>query len=161
MERSYVELLLWLYIVNLGTVFGAAVYEARIIVPQWSNSLPHSLFRWNAEVRYRPHPTAHFWSLVATVSLTALTVVSLFVAWIVEGVRMDWWLASASLALVERAMTFTYFSPVSKRLEHPEQWPIAEMTREAIQWVRMNYLRTALVFVAWMMALKSLALTTY
>ena len=29
------KVLLWLFVVNLGVVFGAGIYEARISVPRW------------------------------------------------------------------------------------------------------------------------------
>ena len=29
------EVLLWLFVINLGIAFGAGLYESRITVPQW------------------------------------------------------------------------------------------------------------------------------
>ena len=33
MRRSVASLLLWLFIINLGTAFGAGLFESRILVP--------------------------------------------------------------------------------------------------------------------------------
>jgi hypothetical protein len=34
--KSYIsKILVWLFVINLGIVFGAALYEARIEFPQW------------------------------------------------------------------------------------------------------------------------------
>jgi hypothetical protein len=30
-----IEILLWLFVINLGIAFGAGLYESRITVPQW------------------------------------------------------------------------------------------------------------------------------
>lgn len=44
MTQYITEILLWLFVINLGIAFGAGLYEARIIVPQWVNS--PSIYRW-------------------------------------------------------------------------------------------------------------------
>lgn len=36
------EIVLWLFTLNVGIAFGAGIYEARVVVPQWK-SLPS---RW-------------------------------------------------------------------------------------------------------------------
>ncbi len=34
MTATVTEILLWLFVINLGTAFGAGIYEQRIVVPQ-------------------------------------------------------------------------------------------------------------------------------
>jgi len=41
--RKYVpEVLLWLFVINLGLAFGAGIYESRVVVPRWMNMLPQT-----------------------------------------------------------------------------------------------------------------------
>lgn len=65
MTQYVTEILLWLFVINLGIVFGAGLYEARIIVSQWVNS--PSTYRW-------PDTGPKFWVFVTTVPLTLLTI---------------------------------------------------------------------------------------
>ena len=43
MRRYVPRVLLWLFVVNLGTAFGAGIYESRVVVPQWQNTLERSV----------------------------------------------------------------------------------------------------------------------
>lgn len=54
MAQSIAEALLWLFVINLGIAFGAEIYEAKIIAPQWARSPPESVIRWNAEAGHAP-----------------------------------------------------------------------------------------------------------
>jgi hypothetical protein len=70
--RKYVpRVLLWLFVINLGTAFGAGIYESRVVVPQWQNTPPQT---W-------PNTGLHFWVYVTTVPLTLLTIANLVAAW--------------------------------------------------------------------------------
>ncbi len=55
-------MVLWLFVINLGVAFGAGVYEARVVVPQWA-AMPPS--QW-------PNTGILFWVYVTTVPLTLL-----------------------------------------------------------------------------------------
>jgi hypothetical protein len=57
-----VEVVLWLFVISLGVAFGAGIYEARIVIPQWGNIPPRA---W-------PNTGQMFWAYVTTVPLTLL-----------------------------------------------------------------------------------------
>ena len=41
--RKYLRaLLLWLFVIKLGTVFGAGLYEARVLIARWQNTAPQT-----------------------------------------------------------------------------------------------------------------------
>ena len=41
--RKYVtEVLLWMFVIDLGIAFGAGIYEDRVVVPQWENTPPET-----------------------------------------------------------------------------------------------------------------------
>ena len=54
------DVVLWLFIINLGIAFGAGIYEARVVIPQWANIPPRE---W-------PNTGLMFWVYVTTVPLT-------------------------------------------------------------------------------------------
>jgi len=148
---DFADILLWLFVVNLGIVFGAGLYEARIVVPLWASSPPESL--------RSPDSGRKFWAFVTTIPLTLLTLASLVAAWHAQGPRREWWLVAAIVILVERISTFSYFIPTMVRLQRAALRQ-AEVKARVTQWARLNYLRSALTLVAWLAAMKALTLPT-
>ena len=55
-------MLLWLFIIFLGTAFGAGFYESRVVVPMWTSDPPASLAS--------PDSGHRFWAFVTTGPLT-------------------------------------------------------------------------------------------
>jgi hypothetical protein len=149
-------ILLWLFVINLGIALGAGLYEHRIVVPQWISSSPESVAHWNAEA-VRQHDTGRrFWVFVTTIPLTLLTVANLFAAWRSAGVVRTWWLTAALAALADRVVTFAYFIPTMVGLMSAADSP--ESVAAATRWSNLNYLRHAVVLLAWLAALKTLSL---
>jgi hypothetical protein len=147
------ETLLWLLVVNLGIAFGAGLYEHRIGASRWL-TVSASEVHWNAETAQGDDSGRRFWAFVTTMPLTLLTVASLYAAWHSAGPARSWWLAAGVFALADRAFTFAYFIPVMVRLMRAADSPASVAL--ATQWLRLNYLRHAIVFVAWLTALRAL-----
>src|SRR4030088_3351896 len=95
------EILLWLFVLDLGIAFGAGLYEQRIVLPQWFRRAQGAALQVDAEAMRRTDPGRRFWAFVTTVPLTLLTLASLAVAWRAQGPLRDWWLAAALITLVE------------------------------------------------------------
>ncbi len=76
------DVVLWLFIINLGTAFGAGLYEARVVVPLRASSPPDSLGS--------PDSGRRFWAFVTTVPLTVLTVANLVVVWLAGEPSRSW-----------------------------------------------------------------------
>jgi hypothetical protein len=150
------EILLWLFVINLGVAFGAGVYEHRIVVPRWIDSSDGAGARWNPEAALRDDVGRRFWGFVTTVPLTLLTLANLFGACRASGRVRGWWLAAALAALADRALTFSYFIPTMARLMRASDSPASVAT--AMRWSTLNYLRHALVLAAWLMSLRAFAL---
>ncbi len=149
--RKYVpRVLLWLFVINLGTAFGAGIYESRVVVPQWQNTPPQT---W-------PNTGLEFWVYVTTVPLTLLTLASLVAAWRDQGPRRYWWLGAVAITVAERSATFSYFIPTMIRLMGTEDLPEAEVKATLSQWRRRNYGRHVLTLAAWLAALKALSSPT-
>ena len=154
------EILLWLFIINLGTTFGAGVYETRIILPRWYNRLPGSGYTVNVKELTETDTGRKFWVFVTTIPLTLLTIANLVVAVQSKAPRHDWWLAAACITLIDRMGTFIFFIPTVIKLQHPEKLPPAKVSGLISWWLRMNYVRISLVLLAWLAALMALSLTS-
>jgi hypothetical protein len=84
-------IVLWLFVINLGTSFGAGVFESRIVVPQWFITTPDGGIRWNAEAARHADVGLRFWVYVTTVPLTLLTIASLIMLWWAPPPIRGWW----------------------------------------------------------------------
>jgi hypothetical protein len=147
---------LWLFVLNLGVVFGAGIYEARISVARWTGASRGSGPGWHAEEALRDDTGRRFWAFTTTIPLTLLTLVNSWAAWQASGAVRLWWLIAASSALADRIFTFAYFIPRMLRLMRATDTPSARATM--MQWANLNYLRQLLVLVAWLAALQTFAL---
>ena len=151
-----VPLVLWLFVVNLGVVFGAGVYEQRVVAPGWLIRQSGQPPRWDAAAARRDDVGRRFWVLAATLPFTILTVTSVVLAWPSTDPAHRWWLAAASLAAVERLATAGYFIPVMVRLMRAADTP--EVMDVAVRWSRLNLLRHVLVLAAWLASLRAFEL---
>ena len=150
------EVLLWLFIINLGTAFGAGVYEAKVVIPQWTTVAEGPGFHWNADAARRTDPGPKFWAFMTTVPLTLLTAASLVAAWYSVTPRREFWLGAAVAVLVERIATFAYFIPTMVKLQRETVRP-GTIETTVWRWVSLNHVRTGIYLAAWIMALKALA----
>jgi hypothetical protein len=157
MAQHIPQVLLWLFVINLGIALGAGLYESRIVVPQWISTSPESVPRWNAEAARQANAGLKFWVYVTTVPLTLLTLVNLIAAWAAKGVMRRWWLGAAVAAVADRAFTFAYFIPTMLKLMR-ENLPESEAVSTALQWANLNHVRHAIVLAAWLAALKAFSL---
>ncbi len=156
MSESIAVIMLWLFVVNLGISFGAGLYESRIVVPQWITRAPGSEPRWNAEPARQADTGLKFWAYVTTVPLTLLTIVNLVMALRADGSARGWWLAACAAALVDRALTFSYFIPTMLRLMSDQVTPESKAAQTAVQWARLGYLRHAATLIAWLTSIQAL-----
>ncbi|HET7550824.1 MAG TPA: hypothetical protein VFK04_06015 [Gemmatimonadaceae bacterium] len=147
--------LLWLFIINLGIALGAGLYEARITIPTWLDTVGASAPQWNATAAQHDDTGRRFWVFVTTVPLTLLTLVNLVAAWRATGEVRFWWLGAALFALGDRALTLGYFIPTMVRLMRAG--PSAEATEAAVRWASLNNVRHVLLFLALLAALQAFA----
>lgn len=150
MTQYVTEILLWLFVMNLGIASGAGLYEARIIVPQWVSS--PSIYRW-------PDTGRKFWAFVTTVPLTLLTIANLAAAWQSQGAIRAWWLGAVAAVIVERIITFMYFIPTGLKLQRRDETiPESKLKAMVSQWAHLNYVRLAIALAAWVAALKAFSM---
>ena len=147
--------LLWLFVINLGIAFGAGLYEHRIVLSDWITTSSNGA-HWHGDVTRHDDTGRRFWVFVTTVPLTLLTIVNAYAASRSTGSLRSWWLAAAVAAIADRIFTFTYFIPTMVGLTNaPDS---AAAVSSAMRWSHLNYLRHALVLVAWLAALRAFGL---
>jgi hypothetical protein len=149
------DALLLLFIINLGTSFGAGLYETKIILPRWFSTSATSGYNINTAVMQQTDVGRSFWAFVTTGPLTLLTLANLAVALQATAPRHDWWLAATLVTLVERISTFVFFIPNAIRFQNADSQPLVNAGRKVRTWIRLNYVRLAFTLLAWLLALKT------
>lgn len=151
------EILLCLFIINLGIASGAGFYKNRILIPQWFIKSSNG-FVVNSEAIHQTDTGRKFWGYITTVPLTLLTLANLLIAWQSQGPEHYWWLGASLITLMERIATFTFFIPTVIRLMHNETVSPSRTTNIVSLWMRLNYIRILLNVIAWISALRVLSL---
>jgi len=159
MNQYIPEILLWLFVINLGIAYGAGLYEKRIVLPLWFSKSTVAGLQVHSEAMRQTNTGLRFWAFATTVPLTLLTLANLVVALQSHGPRHNWWVAAAAITLVERIGTFSFFIPTAIKLMRPETLA-ATASVLATRWMRLNYVRDALALAGWLLALKTLSLPT-
>lgn len=148
------KIVLWLFVIFLGITFGAGLYESRVVVSNWTTSADGQP-QWDADAARRDDTGRRFWAFVTTVPLTLLTLTSLVMAWRSPAELRRWWLPAALAALADRLFTFSYFIPAMLRLMRLDD--TSEARALAAQWEMLDYVRHAIVLIAWLLAMKAFA----
>ena len=148
-------LALWLFVINLGIVFGAGLYEARIEFPQWLVISADGEPFWDATAAKEANTGLRFWVFTSTITLTLLTLLNLVLAFRSDSTVRKWWITAALTALADRAFTFSYFIPTMITLMKDEGLSGSDAVDMASLWGSLNHLRHFLVLLAWITALKT------
>ena len=151
------EILLSLFILNLGIAFGAGIYETRIVLPLWFSKTP-SGYQVNLKAMNDIETGRKFWGFVTTLPLTLLTIANLVVGWQSTEPMRTWWLVACFITLLERIGTFSFFIPTAIQLSKSENLPAEQVSAKVTWWIRLNLVRNTLTLMACLAALHSLAL---
>ena len=117
-------LLLALFILNLGTAFGAGLYETKIVLPKWFHKSAGAGYSVNTAAMQELDSGRTFWAFVTTGPLTLLTLTNLIFAWQSNQPGQLWWLVATLITLLERISTFTFFIPTAIKFQKAEQLSI-------------------------------------
>jgi len=147
---------LWFYSVMVSLVFGAGIYECLVVHPAWSRQPPESLVGFVGSPVSRMNLPA-FW--VPVTPLYALSGLGALAVALWAGSRDVPLILSAVCAVSALAWTLAYFRPTIHRLlqDGGGNTPAGRLQSEARRWVRLNWIRMALVAISWWGALTALA----
>jgi hypothetical protein len=153
---SVSEILLILFIMNLGTVFGAGIYETRLVLPLWFNKTGDGSYMVNYENMRNIDSGRNFWAVASTGALTLLTIANLVFAIMAPKPLHYWWVAAALLTLIERILTFSYFIPTIIRLFKSEGLPADKISHSVSMWLGVNWIRIGMTIIAMLISFKAL-----
>ncbi len=159
MQISFSEIILWLYVINLGITLGAGLFETRIILPQWFTKSSDNGYQVNRKSMIETDTGRKFWGFVTTIPLTLLTIANLVLAFNTSEPRYIWWIVSSSIIFIERLGTFFFFIPTAIKLMNSETLSPVRMNTLVVLWMRLNYIRNLLTLLGWLAALKVLSLS--
>jgi len=152
-----VQVVLSLFILNLGIALGAGLYEAKLIMPLWFPKSTESGYRVSTQGMSEVDSGRKFWAFVTTGPLTLLTLANLLLVWQLKPSGYEWWLAAALIALVERIGTFSFFIPTVIRLQRANQLSPQKVNRLVTRWIGFNYVRNLFTLLAFGTALVAFA----
>ena len=164
MRQRIARIVLWLFVIDLGIGFGAGLYESRVELPRWVHSAVNAARvnadntnadKTNAPANRPSNAGLRFWVYATTIPLTLLTLASFVVLRWTDSQTRKWWLIAAWAAAAERVLTFVYFIPTMVHLTSGVE-PNARAV--AFQWSQANWVRQAILLVAWLSALQAFAL---
>ena len=147
---------LWFYCVMASLVFGASVYETLVVHPAWSRKPPESFVGFLGVPVSRMNIAA-FW--IPAAPLYALSSLVALGAALQAGIQDTALVISSVCAVAGVAWTLVYFRPTIERfLSRGGEGATADrLQAEARLWIRLNWIRVALVAVSWWGALTVLA----
>jgi len=140
----------------VSLVFGASVYEALVVHPAWSRKPPESL-RGFVGMPISRMNIAAFWAPLAPLyALSALAALGLAFRAGSQGVDL---IVSAACSVAGVAWTLMYFRPTIQRFLEGGggDTPTEHVQIEARRWIRLNWIRVALVAISWWGALSAVS----
>lgn len=150
------QILLALFSINLAIVFGAGLYETRIVLPLWFTRSEQGKYKVNFDNMRAIDTGRKFWGFVSTGPLTLLTIANLVFALGSEPPVYTWWLGAALLVFLERLGTFIFFIPTAIKLQKAEALPADKVSVMVENWIRLNYIRNAITFIALLLSAKAI-----
>jgi hypothetical protein len=146
-------LFLLLWILNLGTAFGAGLYETLMVLPTWFPLQHGKPLAIDSKLMREADVGRRFWGMVTTLPLTLLTLANCYFALHASGPRRSYWLAAVAIVALERVLTFTFFIPAALAFMKLEAAASPAERKLAATWINLNYARNLLILAGWLCAL--------
>ena len=147
---------LWFYSVMGSLILGAGIYESFVVHPAWSRKPPESFVGFVGSPVSRMNISA-FW--MAATPLYALSGLGALAVALWAGSREVPLILSAVCAVSAVSWTVAYFRPTIHRFldDGGGTIPAGQLQSAARRWVRLNWIRMALVAISWWGAFTALA----
>ena len=155
---DFSRLVLWMLILWSAAQLGAALYEARVVIPLWSvDPAPETLGKKIADSGHTASAT-RIWPYLSPV-VFLLAIVNLVVAWRHDGPARPWWLAASAGYLAMSLATYGYFVPTMISLmNRAHAYTPEKLSRTVATWSRLSNLRLLIAVPACLAAVKALTL---
>jgi hypothetical protein len=136
-----------LSLISLAIFTGAFLFIAIVIIPFWLSSEPNYFLEW-FEVNFLRFPT-----LMIPLNLIAFltTLITLIVSWTSKAnTKLIWTIATIAIFLA--SITYPIYFASANALFLDKTIELSLVTPELISWSNWNWLRTALTFIALILA---------
>ena len=136
-------------LLGLGSlIFGAGMYESFVVHPAWSRKPPESFVGFLGSTGSRMNIAAFWAPVMPPYVLSGLGALALAFG---TGSRELPLILSAVCAVSAMAWTLAYFRPTIHRFldDGGGNTPAERLQSEAWRWVRLNWVRMALVAISW------------
>lgn len=157
-RNRLVRRLLFTFCLIIGLESGAGLFEARVIVPLWSESA-EAARNWTEGTRFVAHGVRFFGIFSPLLLLT--TIVTLIVGWRAPQPVRKWLLAATGIVLAVLIPTFIYFVPgqIAMQGAAPTEFSDVDLEAKAHLWSILNWLRQIVGIIAFGCALHALGLS--
>jgi hypothetical protein len=147
MNIKTLKILQVLSLISLAIFTGAFLFVAIVIVPFWLSSEPNYFLEW-FEVNFLRFPT-----LMIPLNLIAFltTLITLVVAWKSKAnTKISWTIATIAIFLA--SITYPIYFASANALLFDKTIELSLVMPELIKWSNWNWFRTALTFIALILA---------
>lgn len=160
---SISQTILWFFVIALGIELGAGLYETLVVMPAWTHAIPDSVIGYYqhnaADPKFALNAGGRFW-MVATPLVGLLSIATLLTGFKTRTGHRRWRIIGSALALIVVIATFAWFVPNIIKLGSSAVMTMdrAEVASLANWWVRLNWVRVAMVSLGWLAALRALSI---
>ena len=160
MRRQYSipQIVLFLFVVNLGIVIGGGLYETLVILPLWSMDPPNSVLAYYhhyvANPQFAIDQGGRFW-IFFTPMLGGSSIATILTGLKTDPEHRRWRIAGAVLSLAVVVFTFAWFIPTLITLTGEEVTTLSGQRIASLTnwWVRFNWVRVAFYLAGWLAGL--------
>ena len=164
-KLSLGQIILFLFVINLGIAIGGGLYEALVLVPIWAGAPPDSVLAFHQHQIDYPafvtHQGRRFW-IVVTPLVGVLSIATIISGLKANGSHRRWRIIGAGMSLVVVVVTFAWFVPTVLLLMSDEVTTLGKdrIASLANWWVALNWARAAIYIAAWIMGLRALMMSS-
>ncbi len=164
-KLSVAQIILLMFVINLGIAIGGGIYEALVLVPIWAGAPPDSVLAYHHHGVTNPafvtNQGGRFWIFV-TPLLGLLSIATIISGHKVNSTHRRWRISAAGLVLAVVVTTFAWFVPTLFLLLSDE---VTALSKDRIAtltnwWVWLNWVRAAVYIVAWIIGLRALMISS-
>jgi hypothetical protein len=158
------QIFLWLFVIFLSVLIGAAIYETLVIWPANFGSPPQSVWTlndfWRDHPSLRPNAGFHFW-IFFTPTTGLLALINVVFALRASGrYRRPLLLASVTVVILVSA-TFVYYVPTLGAIWDSQELGLSgeEVAAKVNMWLILNSVRAVLLIISWLFLLRAFGLS--
>jgi len=158
-KQSFAAAVVLLLLIMLGMEIGAGLYEARVVVPTWTQD-PQAAFKfWKPNPEFALSPGPRWW-MFTTPFTGLLGLCTLLLAGSFEAERRTLLRMGSGLVVLLTIGTFVYFVPNLLFLQGSKVLTLdpAEARAQAALWSKLNWVRAAGYVAAWLAIIRAVSL---